>query len=257
MKNKYPPMLWGGGLSTLILFLQLFPTIPTWLDIIINIIAMLGSGVFCSALVSILIEKQNKTLEKARKNEQRQYILLSVKDRLKRVYSRELYQLSFYYAKYVLKKETKLLTEELTVEELSKKLNHLIEQIIKLKESESTSADMTVIDADFDNRIKHEYDFLVKRSESFFLSVHHSLLEILDNFTIYYASGIISEDDKNILIGIDSDVDDIIAFSTEQELENGNLLEFKRIFFEKMNHSLSSLGIDSNTTIRCNYIDVF
>lgn len=256
-KNKYPLLLLSGGIAILTLLFRLISNIPVWADILIDIFTMLGSGVFCSALVSILIEKQNKALEESRKAEQREYIFLSAKDRLKRIYSRELYLLSLFYAKFVLKEEIKLVQKELTTKELSEKLTYVIGKLIALKESESGTANMLTIDADYINRAEHEYDFLVTRNQGFYATAHQSLTEILNNFNIYYASGIISENDKNDLAIIDGEIEDIITFSTQQELDDCSLLEFKKSFFENMESSLLSLGVSSKDLIKCNYIDVF
>ncbi len=256
-KNKYPLLLLSGGIATLTLLFRIISNIPSWANITIDILTMLGSGVFCSALVSIFIERQNKAFEESRKAEQRAYIFLSAKDRLKRIYSRELYQLSLFYAKYVLKKETKLVQVELTIKELSEKLIYVIDKIIALKESESRIANMLTIDADYINRVEHEYDFLVKRNQDFYVTAHQSFAEILNNFNIYYASGIISENDKNDLAIIDGEIEDIITFSTQAELDDCTLLEFKENFFQNMKMSLLYLGVSEEEIIKCNYIDVF
>lgn len=48
----------------------------------INIIAMLGSGVFCSAIVSLIIEKSNTKRDEEEKARQKEFVLSKLNSRL-------------------------------------------------------------------------------------------------------------------------------------------------------------------------------
>ena len=53
------------------------------IDAIINIVAMVGSGVFCSAIVALFTELRNERILELEHNRQREYILSSLRNSLK------------------------------------------------------------------------------------------------------------------------------------------------------------------------------
>lgn len=71
--KKYIIMMVSGIVLTLLLFCTIWVS-SCW-DIVFNVFAMLGSGVFCSAIVSLIVEQNNERREKQRKQEQRDFLL--------------------------------------------------------------------------------------------------------------------------------------------------------------------------------------
>ena len=80
LKNKYMWMLLMGFLLTALLVLTIWITSEPW-KTIFNISAMLGSGVFCSALVSWIIEVNNNKAIAKEHERQRKFIYRRYKKR--------------------------------------------------------------------------------------------------------------------------------------------------------------------------------
>ena len=82
-----------------ILTLLLIATIWTndEIDLIFNILAMIGSGILCSAIVSLIIEENNKRIAREEKIKQREFILKGIRMSLKTYLFWEVDQLSQYY----------------------------------------------------------------------------------------------------------------------------------------------------------------
>ena len=74
MKHKYKIMICTGLILTCCLFFELIK-LPCWLDVIINIVSIIGSGVLCSAIVSWLVEESNEKQKIETAKEQRKFIL--------------------------------------------------------------------------------------------------------------------------------------------------------------------------------------
>ena len=100
-------MILSGAVLTFLLFNKLFGEIPMWLTIGLDVLAMLGSGVFCSAIVSLIIDKQNQKIADEKREEQRIFILGSSQRSIVNLYKRELTELSIYHTNYILKEKGK------------------------------------------------------------------------------------------------------------------------------------------------------
>jgi hypothetical protein len=80
-KHIYILMIVVGAILTASFVITIW-TNPN-IDAIINIVAMVGSGVFCSAIVALFTELRNERILELEHSRQREYILSSLKDSLK------------------------------------------------------------------------------------------------------------------------------------------------------------------------------
>ena len=241
----------GGLLSASILFDLL--EIPEWLSTIISLLAMLGGGVFCSALVSCLIEKQNETRENKRKEAQREYVLGAVKHNFMRLCEREQAELSSYYSKYVLGNATQYRRELIPVEIIARNVYNLLSAIAKKEEKQRKEDKEIVITKESMemDRIKRYhiatanipyYEFLLK------------LLTVLSaDFSLLLSTEIFSEKDIEDLKDFISDIESVIMFSSDIDLEDGTILEIKKALFETTDDLLVVLNIPKGTMFSCKY----
>ena len=104
-KHKYVLWLSISGVSTFLLLLKVCSCIPDTLNIVWDLCAIFGGGVFCSTLVSWFVEAQNAKRNKEEQAHQREYILAATRNSFIRVYERELVEISNYHVKYISCKE--------------------------------------------------------------------------------------------------------------------------------------------------------
>lgn len=103
MKRKeYIFMIVLGLVMTLAMFIKMCDGITKFWTILCDFTAMIGGGILCSTIVSYVIDKQNKKREQRDREEQRKYIFSSVKNNFMRLFERELFEISDYYAKYMM-----------------------------------------------------------------------------------------------------------------------------------------------------------
>ena len=191
-KKRYVVYLVVSGIFTLALLVKLCPLFPSNLYVVLDLIAMLGGGVFCSTLVSWFVEAQNKKREIQSQEKQREYILASVKSSFLRLYERELHEFSGYYNKYIAKNSANWVREELQITAIAQKLTWLINKFEEEKNNESSSEVIT-ISLDY---LKHRDDqnrALVSRNQLYYKSLHKHLLELSSHYSTYLISGIFSE----------------------------------------------------------------
>ena len=140
MKKCYRIMIIIGALATLLYIISIW-TPPVW-DVILNVIAMLGSGVFCSAIVSYFIDKQHELMSLQKQLDSQRFIYADIINEICFLISREIKCASIYLKKKKIKTEYK---ETLSLDEAIKKIQELLititksdlTKIIKQKKEES------------------------------------------------------------------------------------------------------------------------
>lgn len=243
--KKYIWMIVIGFVLT-ISFIATIWTNKTW-TIIFNIIAMIGSGILCSAVVSYIIEISNNKRDEKLKQEQQEYILSSVKDSLLWLFSLEYKNLSEYLILGDTTNKYKTNKKELEVEEALNEVSNYLRQIT----NNATICFLytNVIDSNYLTRIKRRDDLAFKNNLPYYERLNKELLKINGDSNYYYTTGIIGKEQLSVIRNIQIDVDQIIYHSNENNLDT--LFEYKEMFITNISKHLSLFNIKESDKIIC------
>lgn len=247
MKNSkkliYIIMLVFGGLCSLLLICTIRAN-ETY-DVVWNIIAMFGSGVFCSALVAWLIETRDEKQLKREQFEKRKKILSRFESSLK----------------YLLRQELKNLTSCVVLIEnnntMRKKTMRQRDVISKIKCTIDEIKEPNGKVHQINDAVGIEYcktqEWIHKKIYQNTLYAYSNLLNViscvLEDLNLYLATDIFEEEKIEELENIKSSIDYIIdAARVENE---GMLLEEKRNFFERLTTCLMVLGFNLDDEVEC------
>lgn len=215
-------------------------------DTIFNIVAMIGSGILCSAVVSYIIEISNNKRDEKLKQEQQKYILSSVKDSLLWLFSLEYKNLSEYLSLSNTTNKFKTNKKELEVKETLNEVSNYLSQITN---NASICFQFTnVIDSHYLTRIKRRDDLAFKNILPYYERLNKELLKI-NGESIYYTTGIIGKEQLSVIRNIQIDVDQIIYHSNENNLDT--LFEYKEMFITNISKHLSLFNIKESDKIIC------
>lgn len=218
-------------------------------DTIINIIAMIGSGLFCSALVSYRIEYLENKRTKMIKGEQRDYILSSIKMSLFNILSLEYNNLSRYLALHDTKNKYKKDQEEIEITAAMDKLCDWLDQI-----SGSLSSWYKlppIIDLNDVNKINESNRLAFQAILPHYEKLYKDLLKIHENSYIYLIEEIFNEEQLDKIHSVLIDVDAIITYSNEICIDG--LFEFKKTFITNLSNLLDIFHIERSKKIKCCY----
>lgn len=243
--KKYFWMIAVGFVLT-ISFIATIWTNKTW-SIIFNIIAMIGSGILCSAVVSYIFEISNNKRDEKLKREQQKYILSSAKDSLLWLFSLEYKNLSEYLTLSDATNKFKTDKKELEVEKVLNEVSNYLSQITN---NASICFQFTnVIDSNYLTRIKRRDDLAFKNNLPYYERLNKELLKINGDSNYYYTTGIFTKEQLKIIQDIQIDIDPIIYYSNENNLDI--LFEFKEIFITNISKHLSLFNIKESDKIVC------
>lgn len=243
--KKYIWMIVIGFVLT-ISFIATIWTNKTW-TIIFNIIAMIGSGILCSAVVSYIIGISNNKRDEKLKQEQQEYILSSVKDSLLWLFSLEYKNLSEYLILGDTTNKYKTNKKELEVEEALNEVSNYLRQIT----NNATICFLytNVIDSNYLTRIKRRDDLAFKNNLPYYERLNKEPLKINGDSNYYYTTGIIGKEQLSVIRNIQIDVDQIIYHSNENNLDT--LFEYKEMFITNISKHLSLFNIKESDKIIC------
>lgn len=243
--KKYIWMIVIGFVLT-ISFIATIWTNKTW-TIIFNIIAMIGSGILCSAVVSYIIGISNNKRDEKLKQEQQEYILSSVKDSLLWLFSLEYKNLSEYLILGDTTNKYKTNKKELEVEEALNEVSNYLRQIT----NNATICFLytNVIDSNYLTRIKRRDDLAFKNNLPYYERLNKEPLKINGDSNYYYTTGIIGKEQLSVIRNIQIDVDQIIYHSNENNLDT--LFEYKEMFITNISKHLSLFNIKESEKIIC------
>ena len=247
-KNKFFWMLSSGLILTFMLFVKLLPcvVVSELIKIFIDVFAMLGSGVFCSAIVALIIEKQTKETQ----DRQRKFILASAKDRFITLYSRELAVLSVCNSKYFLKQPLNWKERNLTLKEISDKLLLLMEQFKHSPKLMDIDKAYTLEDINIE---KQKDICILEKNRILYEGLYENLLDILEEANYYLISGVLDEDIIEKISNLKWNFQDILNCSTKEYSDEELVIDFKKILFEKTPEILSIFEIGDKETFRVHY----
>ena len=246
--KKYYWMMAAGIVATLSLVVNIWIKDYAW-TIIINIIAMVGSGILCSAIVSYIIEvSENKRIEKM-KCEQRDYILSSVKYSLLSLFSSEYKNLSEYITLNDTTNKYKTTCDEIDIKNVIDKLCDLTNQI--MNNAAVCYQFSTVIDSSFLARIKRRNELAFQLLLPYYEKLNKDLLKIYEDSNIYFIDGIFDKEQLDKIHSIQIDVDSIIGCANESNIDL--LFEYKDMFFADIKDVLGIFNIEQSQKIKCFY----
>ena len=216
-------------------------------DTIFNIVAMIGSGILCSAVVSYIIEISNNKRDEKLKQEQQKYILSSAKDSLLWLFSLEYKNLSEYLTLSDTTNKFKTNKTELEVKEILNEVSNYLSQITN---NASICFQFTnVIDSNYLTRIKRRDDLAFKNNLPYYEKLNKELLKIIEDSNYYYTTEIFTKEQLKIIQDIQIDIDPIIYYSNENNLDI--LFEFKEIFITNISKHLNLFNIKESDKIVC------
>lgn len=243
--KKYFWMMLAGSIATLSIIATIW-TDKTW-TVIFNLIAMLGSGILCSAVVSYIIEISNNKRDENLKQKQQEYILSSIKDSLLWLFSLEYKNLSEYLTLSNTTNKYKTNKKELEVEEALNEVSNYLKQIT----NNATICFLytNVIDSNYLTRIKRRDDLAFKNNLPCYEKLNKELLKIIEDSNYYYTTEIFTKEQLKIIQDIQIDIDQIIYYSNENNLDI--LFEFKEIFITNISKHLNLFNIKEFDKIVC------
>lgn len=253
-KWRYLLLIGVGAAFTFILPLKLCAVVSDGWGVALDIAAMLGSGIVCSASVSWFIDAQNEKRDKDTQERQREYILASVKNMFEDLYAKELTQFSDYYNKYISLRKVERTIVRLTVSEMGKKLAWLIDKI-EYDEKDETE-ECTVITTETIRRSEERRLCLIKRNLGYYKLLHQKLLELSTHFSAYLISKVLTEEQIEGLKELTSDIHSVLLLSPDDSENDDTILTFKELLFKKTEEVVALLSITDEAKVRVHYRDV-
>ena len=225
-----------------------------WLTALCDFIVMIGSGIFCSTVVSWIIDLQNKKKQECERDEQRNFILSSVRNSYIRVFERELKEMALYYSKYLLEQKADWHKEDIPIVEIKEKILCLLE---KFEQAEAEERETHTITVETINQNDVKRKMLAINNRFYYTQLHQNIEELSVYYNWFLISNILTEEKIELLKELAWDVEDVLRFEPEFGLDDGSIIEFKKIFFEKTSKFTVALDISENDKIHVHYNNVF
>ena len=215
-------------------------------DVIINIVAMVGSGIFCSAIVALFTELRNERILELEHSRQREYILSSLKNSLKFFFVWELKQVSSYA---VLSKSGNKKTNKYDLSVLDS-INKIVNYLEQISSSIETICQYSsVIDSEYLKRIKARNNLVYESILPYYKNLQSIISYLIIDSNNYLISGVLDEKKINTLKDMQQELNTIIEYSNEDGLEL--LLEFKLLFFKNLPKYLDTIEINKSEKLNC------
>ena len=253
---KYGVILTISFLATATVFAKACDCTTDFWRIVFDFLAMIGSGVFCSTIVSCFIEAQNKSKEKRDRTEQRRFVFSAARNSFIRLFTREITNISMYYSKHITKEDTEWLKEEIRLQDIGEKILLLLNGIIEDEEKKRTCSS-NIITVESMKQEEELKSHLVTNNKVYYKSLHQSLSELSTFLNTYFIAGLVTEQQVDLLKELTWTIDDILLCDPAIGVDDGSVLEFKRILFEKTCEYLSVLDVPDDYLTHVHYKNVF
>ncbi len=202
-----------------------------------DILFGVGSGIFGSAFVTLLIEILSDFRERNKRKCQRDFVLYSLKENIASLLFREIKNLSYFYN--MENKNAKWHQLQLSASEVVSKVcsysNGILTNIIK------TMFNKIVIDEKSFQELKARDNYLCLISLPYYQKIQNNIKEILSNSYVYKSDEIFNDDELKLLNYYYSFMEDVSLYSTNKDVET--LLEIKNKLFEDIEKLLNILGM--------------
>ena len=246
---KYWIMIVSGVIGTLSYIGMVWAEDNTVLAVCLNICAMLGSGVLCSSIVSLIIEHNTKKVQTEEHKRQCEFIFKTLHIDLSRIAAEELRNLSEYSVLREKKEEKCWVSDNMTLSEILSKLQAYLE--VLSTDFEMANQFAYHIDSEYMNSIKDKNALAFENALTYYRILDDSLNVVLEQSNVYYLAHIISENQISILKDIKHATSDVIHNSHEGDLEQTFIM--KKLFFMSMQECLQAFDVDATKKIRCSY----
>ncbi len=238
--TKYITLIVVGVMLTVALAFNIME-LPRWVEILLDIISLLGSGVACSGLVALLMEYSKMQWRQRELEEQRTYICNTLRGRIGHLIYVEIQNITSFIAA-AHDQPAKLTKSAGSESDILQMINKYLEHI-SIDDINPKSEVETEVTKKLAQR-KSEY---LTRAVNNYYNTHQTLTSLLDNDN-YYLTGIISKDMLNVLEQMKSNVQSIIHASSMERISN--LIDMKKEFFSTLNDSMQILNFDLDKEIK-------
>lgn len=247
-KSKLLYIIMAG--TGLVLTLSLIASIWTNdnVTIILNIVAMIGSGVLCSALVALFTELRDERLIKAEYNRQRKYIFASLKNTLRNILIFEIKNLSAY--SLLIEPNKKTNKHNFSIAEAVEKIIFFLSQMNSIQNIDQIDF---IIDSHYLDRIKARNAFTYELTLPYYKSLLNAIASIIAESNNFLICGVLNENQIETLKDWQWEINPIIEHSKESTLEL--LLDFKTLFFKNIYKYLDVLDFDKNEQLNCYIVE--
>jgi hypothetical protein len=208
---------------------------------------MLGSGIFCSAIVAWIIDTQNMKENRRRQEEHTHFILRSVRRNMISLLKCELKCLLSYYTQYILKQDIILDKKQFTICEIGNEVVRLLNEIKAAEIKRTASSNIITITLDDIKRSDSKLTHFVKESRVYYERLLDNLQLVLNESNIYLINELLNEDEIEFLDLLTWDIRDNLSLSTEQYLYNDIILDIKLNLFEKTDDIIAFLKLEDDT----------
>ena len=243
--DKYIAMVVIGVILTLSLIVTLWLPENHWSVVAFNILAMLGSGVLCSAIVSWIIEWNNdKTLDKEHQR-QREFFFRSLQSGIDTLIVFELLNLSGFVLlknEGIRKSQQKKWSRQAIVAHLQEYVDQIINSIEVFCQHPKTT------DSTYFDKIIERNNLAFKNTGGYYRYLDTTLSMLLSESNIYFINGVLTEQQIKGIQSVQQAIQEVLGVS-EDDLDT--LFEMKRLFFKELHDCMHLFEMDSDKEIRC------
>lgn len=247
-KSKLLYIIMAG--TGLVLTLSLIASIWTNdnVTIILNIVAMIGSGVLCSALVALFTELRDERLIKAEYNRQRKYIFASLKNTLRNILIFEIKNLSAY--SLLIEPNKKTNKHNFSITEAVEKIIFFLNQMNSIQNIAQIDF---IIDSRYLERTNARNAFTYELTLPYYKSLLNAVASIIAESNNFLICGVLNENQIENLKDWQWEINPIIEYSNESTLEL--LFDSKTLFFESLYEYFDLLDFDKNEKLNCYIVE--
>ena len=242
--KKYIIMIAVGLALTLSLIITIWLPEDHWGTVVLNIFAMIGSGVLCSAIVSWIIERNNDKVLDIAHQRQREFFFHSLQVDIDRLIVFELRNLS----EYVLLTEEgikKSERNEWSRKIIIKKLQNYVDQITNSIETLYQSP--RVFDDTYFEQV-NQRNKLAFNTLVYYRYLDSTLKLLLGESNLYFINGVLTEEQAKGIQYMQQAIQDVMRVP-EDDLDT--FFEMKRLFFGELCGYMHLFEIDLSKTIKC------
>ncbi len=192
-------------------------------DIILNIFAMLGSGIFCSGIVSLIVEK-------AGKKRQREFLLFKFVGILSILIREELRSLSLLFVLDIKEENKEKVEVDISYKEAVNKILSYLGELIKKEPEETKQAPTSPKFTVQYGKMKDAYGY--GHTLSYYNRLIVALSELTANESLFLIEGVFTEDEINALSSLWNFIN-LIKMSSEMG-DYLTTLERKKSFYNQL-----------------------
>lgn len=226
--EKYLWLLAVGLFFSFSLCFTIIPLCPYWVVVLMNIFAMLGSGLVCSAVVSWFVEINNEKRERENINRQRLFALSEISNNIKYLIRNEMRNLSAFLLVQEEKKR-KVRKGTASIEECTNNLHNMLLRVNSIIKTDYKPSEL-------------KERLLFNDIVPIYQSLNRSLLTILNDSPVYFVNGVLDEASIEKMQQLQGLLNEIISLSYSSSTEEA--IEAKLEFSQEVLEMLSYMYID-------------